>query len=233
MREQNENQIAVLNYDEKRLRNLAGKIKSKTVYYSEENIRMNTKNIQKIYYKLLNNKSVHYFTNILAAYTVLDILHIPLENAVEFPKKINNLPARLELIFKNKIFRIYNDLKSTTPWAGIRGIRHLGKQTILICGGDTKGINFKNFFIFLKHNVKYSVFLRSQLAGKIGLNVNPDKYVIADSLEEALNIALRRSGKGDKILISPCAARFYSEFIKGKKSIKKIITSLLPKEQAE
>jgi len=48
---------------------------------------------------------------------------------------------------------------------------------------------------------------------------------IVTDLENAFEEALKNSKKGDSILISPAAANFYSRFIKGKKSIRKIISS--------
>jgi UDP-N-acetylmuramoylalanine-D-glutamate ligase len=45
-------------------------------------------------------------------------------------------------------------------------------------------------------------------------------------LESAILSAQKRAKKGENILISPAAGFFYSDFVKGKKSLRRIVEDL-------
>uniref|UniRef100_A0A7C4M2L8 Uncharacterized protein n=1 Tax=candidate division CPR3 bacterium TaxID=2268181 RepID=A0A7C4M2L8_UNCC3 len=228
--EQKENDITVLNYDFPELRSIVGKLKSKVFYYSIKNQKMNTKNIHKYYSLIMNSKNTHYKENILAAATVIDLLDIKIETFLETLKNIQALPARNQLVAKVSEIRFFNDIKSTTPWATLAAVRKLGKSCILICGGRTKGINYQHFVEKIKNEVKFIIFLKSELSDNLKKLIPHDSYKIFTDLRKAILFAYQKAEKGDNILISPAAGFFYSDFIQGKESIRKIVTSLPLKE---
>ncbi len=223
--------IAILNYDIVQLR-LTEKLKSKIIYFSGKYIEMNTKSIQKIHTQIMNNKSDHYAMNILAGMTVCDFLGLSVEKMLKIMPQIQSLPARLELLETFDNIRFYDDIKSTTPWATLAGLKKLGKNTILVCGGRTKGIDYKEFSIEVEKLVKHIIVLKSELGEKLVRLLPIGLCEEVTDLYRALQIAYKQAQKEDNILISPAAGFFYSDFIKGKKSIRRLITSLPPKEQA-
>ena len=103
-------------------------LKSKIIYYSEKNKDMNTKNIQNIFSDILNTKSDHYPVNIIAASTAADILGIDIQLIKQKISTLKSLPARKELIKSIEGIKIYDDIKSTTPWATLKAIKSLGKH---------------------------------------------------------------------------------------------------------
>lgn len=223
--------ITVLNHDDPVLVQTSRLLKSETSFFSVKDRNMNTKNIQSIYSRIMNKKSNHYQSNILAAMTVMDILQIPLDNVLNVISKISSLPARVEKIGNISGVEFYNDIKSTTPWATMAGLRKLAPNLILICGGDTKEIDYSTFFAEAKKYTKHIIALKSTLSREVEKHLPKQMYTISGELETAIQQAYKMSSKKSKILISPAAAFFYSKFIRGKKSIRKILTSLLPREQ--
>ncbi len=231
LNKQQREDLAILNYDNLELREINQCIKSKIQYFSEKDKIMNTKNIQKYYYQILNIKNTQLSINNIAALSVIDSLHLNFLKALSIINNIRPLPARLEKIATIKGIEIFNDIKSTTPWATISAVNQIKNQKILICGGDTKGIDYQKFWSIIKNKVKFSILLKSQLSDLVKNELPKSKYLITDKLDKAINKALQKGEKGDVILISPAAAFFYSKYVKNKSSIKKIITSLLPKQQ--
>ena len=92
-------------------------------------------------------------------------------------------------------------------------------------GGDTKKIDYTAFCKKLKEKDFRLIVLESPLSLILKKYFSEFEIRIVTDLENAFEEALKNSKKGDSILISPAAANFYSRFIKGKKSIRKIISS--------
>lgn len=231
VKKQKSSDISILNFDSPLLKELGKNLQSKVLFYSEKNITVNTKNIQKIYPKIMNTNSIHFPINILAATTVADILGIEVKQIENRLPKISALPARLEKIGTFSKIDFFDDIKSTTPWATIAGLKKIGPQVILICGGRTKGIDYKLFADQIKQCTKYIILLSSQLSKSIVNYLPHNIYKITNNLKKAVELAYIRADDGDKILISPGAGFFYSDYIKGKTSLRKLITSLPPKER--
>lgn len=230
VQKQTASNIAVLNYDIPELR-LADKLNSKAVYFSLNHPEMNTESVQKIFTDIMNTKSIHYTDNLLAGFTAVGLLGLtPAIMTAKLPYLIP-LSARLELLATVNGVSIYDDIKSTTPWATLAAVNKLKDNIILICGGKTKGIDYADFAGEIKDKVKSVVFLKSEMSSQL-IKILPNNiFQEVTEFEEALRLAYQKSKAGDNILVSPAAGFFYSEFIKGNKSLKRVITSLLPKER--
>ncbi len=229
---QKSSDFAVINYDIEELKAIVPQLKSKVLFFSSKNKDMNIKSVQEIYQFFLNNKSIHYLDNILASGTVANLLGVENKRIIECLKIIKSLPARLEYIASISGIEFYDDIKSTTPWATIAAVTKLLPNVILICGGRTKGINYQDFADKLKDKVKHLIIIKSELNQELSKVLPADLYTVADDLKSAIKHAFATAKAGDKIVVSPSAAFFYSDFIKGKKSLRKLIISLLPKEKS-
>lgn len=230
IRTQTSQDISVLNSNNEQLRLEAKNINSKVLYYSTENKIMNSKNIQRIFNNIMNTKTVHYQENILAASTAAAEIGIPVEFIVKQLSKLTALPARIQSLGKVRGVEIINDIKSTTPWATIAAVKRLSGNIILICGGDTKNIDYLPLVKEITGRVKKIIVLPSPL-GEYLMNQNQIPVKSCANVKDALKMALLDTEESDKIIISPSGAFFYSEFIKGKASLKKIVTSLLQEGQ--
>ncbi len=228
---QTNSDICILNYDNDDLKKLEGKLSSKIYFFSAKDKNMNIKNTQDIYDHFLSNKNIHYFDNILAASTAAFILGIQSAQIIDTLPKILPLTGRLKLISEVSGIRFFNDIKSTTPWATLAAVAKLGHNTTLICGGRIKGIDYGNFFLKIKGKILKTIILGSELVDEAKKYLENHEFSVVSTLEEAVNMGFKFSKRGDNILVSPAAAFFYSDFIKDKKTLAKIITSLPPKEQ--
>lgn len=218
--------IAILNYGVNELRNIIGQLKSKIIFYSEKKRKMNIKSIQDIYEKIVINNSTQYIDNILAASTAANLLGVSSTTIAKSVKNIQALSARMEFIKKISGVSFYNDIKSTTPWATLAAVKKLAGNCILICGGRTKGIDYQDFIHKIEKDVEFIILLKSELSDKL-IGLLPEKsYAVFTDLESAVLSAQKRAQKGKNILVSPAAGFFYSDFVKGKKSLRRIVEDL-------
>ncbi|MBI2617216.1 hypothetical protein HYW55_03730 [Candidatus Gottesmanbacteria bacterium] len=226
--------IAILNFDFPELRELGNELKSKVLYFSSKSQDKNTKNVQKIYDTIMSNKFDHYPENILAAGSVVEQFGVTSEQMQGILPTIPKPPARMEYLRTISGIDIFDDLKSTTPWATLAGLHYLlprYKKMYLICGGETKGISYISFCEEMKKIPIEVVILASELAHVLQSNLPKSQLHKSSTLEDAFRVANGRAKSGECIVVSPAAAFFYRDFIAGKKSIRKLATSLLPKAQ--
>ncbi len=231
IKSQTKNDYSVINYDSPELRNISTHIRSKVVYFSSEDTSMNIKSIQYIAKYLKSNKSMHINDNVLAAYSAASLFQDPKLISTEYIPTLLFLPARMQLLSTKYSVNFYDDIKSTTPWSTMEALKKLGSNTILICGGHTKGINYYDFIQFAEANTIKIILLKSELSTEARKFFPSNKFQVYGCLKEAIFKAFKISGENENILISPAAAFFYTDFIKDRDSIRKIITSLPPKEQ--
>ena len=222
----------IINYDNLELRQQTQNLNSQRFYYSLKEKNMNIKSVRNIYDELMNIKSVHYPENILAVSTVAKILDINDKTIIETIAKSEGLPARIQEIGNYQGTKFIDDIKSTTPWATLAALKKFKLPLVLIAGGDTKGIEANTLWDFVQKNKIEIVFMDSPLSKEAENKLPALSRQRTDSLEEALKLALNKTPPGGTVLVSPAAANFYSRFIKGKKSLRKIITSLLPEAKA-
>lgn len=220
------NDTVIINFDNEILRNESENFKSNIVYYSAKNPLMNTLNIQKIRKFLLSINSEQYHENLLAASTAAITLGIPAEQILENLPLIPGLPARMEKIGSVNGIKIYDDIKSTTPWATLYALDALRDELIVILGGDTKNISYAKLTETLIRNKIPAYVLKSELSADLLKNYSEMNLKVFTDLESAVTKALSGLQKGGSLLVSPAAANFYTRFIKGKKSLRKIISSL-------
>ena len=223
VRRQGKEGNSVINYDNDELRRQTEGLMSKRFYYSLKDRNMNTESIRKIYDQILNIKSVHYPENVLAASTTAKIYGITDNTIFKAIVKSQGLTARVEEIGSVNGVKIIDDIKSTTPWATLAAVGKYKLPQVLIAGGDMKGIDYGEFWQKIKKSGIKIILLPSEMAGNA-----PDDITRAENLEKAVVCGLKSLPPDGTLLVSPAAANFYSLFVKGKISLRKIVTSLLP-----
>lgn len=228
---QTSSDYAVLNKDYEDAESLSMQIKSKVIFFSAKNPEVNTKYVQNLYEYFMRNKSNHLLENILAAGSALELLGISSNQAISAISNSSPPGARIQKIAEGNGVEWYDDLKSTTPWATLALIRKLGKDTILIMGGKTKGINYKNALAEIQKGVQKLIIVTSELSLEAQKYLTVDSFAAVDTLKEALVLAKKEAREGTKIAVSPGCAFFYTDFIQGKESVSKIIALLRGKSQ--
>lgn len=125
----------------------------------------------------------------------------------EFP----GVPGRLELLREVHGVKIYNDTTSTTPIATLAALYALpALRVVLIAGGADKGLDMSELVEALPAYVKKLILLKGSGTEKL-VSTSPQLFEnvpVYDSLEHALEDAVRSSQSGDIILFSPGFASF-------------------------
>ncbi len=116
--------------------------------------------------------------------------------------------GRLQFVREMNGVKIYNDNNATTPEATIAALRALsgGKNIILIMGGSDKGLDMSTLLYEIATHCKRVILL----AGSGTNRVVPlmQDYSIFDSLDAAVQEAVRSATAGDVILFSQAFASF-------------------------
>lgn len=124
---------------------------------------------------------------------------------------INSLPNTLEFVKEIKWVSIYNDWKSTTPWALRSALESFDKKLVLIAWGYDKWANFDELWEIFVSKISF-VCLIWNTAPKIAnimKNYNIDYQIynsLQDASENAINEAIKRNI--DIVLFSPWCSSF-------------------------
>ncbi|MDD5625729.1 MAG: UDP-N-acetylmuramoyl-L-alanine--D-glutamate ligase [Patescibacteria group bacterium] len=247
LKSQTENGIAILNYDNKRSRQLSsfcqGKIfwfskkpfskkdgiflKNKEIYFRQNNQLEKICSVAKI--KILGE---HNLENILAAVCVACILKIKSKIIQNFLNDFSGIANRLELVRIFKGVRYYNDTAATMPEAAISALKSFNRPVVLICGGADKNLKFQEFAQYIKKYGRVVILLpgtaTSRLKSQI-LSVSRGKKIFEiKNMKEAITMAEKMAKNDDIVLLSPgCASfgLFKNEFDRGGK-FKKFVKAL-------
>ena len=150
----------------------------------------------------------HNKENIMAAVAVSGVLGCQRDPVQKSINKFRPLPHRMEFVLTTRGADVYNDSKSTTPFATLRAIESLPSPIILVAGGKDKGIDYDCLRDAVASKVKALVLIgetrekmRTQLGGLA-------RTTCAGSLKEATRSALELSRDGDTLLFSPGCSSF-------------------------
>ena len=228
-RNQTENDILILNYDNPVTREFGKQAKGKVIYFSDQ-VKLDDGYIvddgtvkfceNKLRKHILNTRDVlligkHNYQNICAALAATESL-VDEETAKHAITKFKGVHHRLEFVKEDsKNVRWYNDSASSSPTRTIAGIRAFYKKVILIAGGYDKNLDYTPIAKPIVEGTK-ALILMGNTKTKIYNAVNKELEVQnkkldiyeAFSMEEAIDIAKEISTTGDIVLLSPAAASF-------------------------
>jgi len=243
--------FCILNWDNEILRKMEPEIKSqiikfsrnkisngKSVYINEGAIYLNNGIDEKKIIDLseVGIKGEHNLENILAGIGVAYALGIDANYIKKTIATFKGIAHRLEFVREVNGIKYYNDTSATTPESAIFGIEAFINPVVLICGGSDKNLNMSPLVEKIAEKVKGVVFLKGKATEKIIIElerkfINSDlekKFIIADSMEKAVEFANQSAETGDVVLLSPGAASFgifANEFERGdkfKEAVKKL-----------
>jgi UDP-N-acetylmuramoylalanine--D-glutamate ligase len=152
----------------------------------------------------------HNLENIMPAAVACNLIGVSPGTIKKVIKSFTGLPHRLEYIKKVEGVKYYNDSFSTTPETCIAAIKSFDTSLILIAGGSEKHSNFTELgkTIAETDNLK-SVILMGETATRIKKSIGKSKKItIADSYQQAFDLAYKNAKKGDVVLLSPASASF-------------------------
>lgn len=219
---QTEEDVCVLNYEDEILRKQAENVKAKVVWFSSLHILdegayldgdrimySDGKTVTEIIRTdELNILGRHNYENVMAASAMALNYGVPLEKLREALRTFQAVEHRIEYVTEKRGVRFYNDSKGTNPDAAIKGIQAMDRPTCLIGGGYDKDSRYKEWIESFDGKVKLLVLI-GQTREKIAEEAKAcgfTDYVFADSLQEAVDLCYEKAENGDAVLLSPACA---------------------------
>ena len=156
----------------------------------------------------LNIIGDHNVQNVLAAAAISFFAGIDMETITEAVKAFKGVEHRIEYCGKVDGVSYYNDSKGTNTDAAITAIKAIGKDIILIAGGDAKKQNFDSLVKEFPGRVKEVILLGrdaymiQEAMDKAGFT----DYKLCRDLNECVRTAAEDAEEGDTVLLSPACA---------------------------
>lgn len=240
---QDENDFAILNYED---RNLAKKynIKAQKYYFSMEKISEKGSYFDdgKIYYndgknteeildvKDLKIPGVHNIKNVMAAIIIAKLFGIDSYTIKRSISSFTGVEHRIEFVRELNGVKYYNDSKGTNPDSTEVAIAAMDGYVILIAGGYDKNSNFDNLIEKSKDKLK-TVILLGETADKISNSCKKSdvEFYIVKDLNKAVELAKKLAVKGEDVLLSPACASWdmYSNYEARGRHFKDLVRELV------
>jgi len=218
---QTEEDVCVLNYEDDVTRKFGERVKAQVIYFSsrrrlEKGIYLEDGNIiycrenpEKVCHvdelKLLG---MHNYENVMAAAYIGLLMGVPFEKIRETVRKFKPVEHRIEFVRERTGVRYYNDSKGTNPDAAIQALRAMPGPVLLIAGGYDKNSTYDEWAKEFAGRVKYLVLIgktRDKIAAcakKYGFT----EIMYAEDLKEAVQVCAVYADAGDYVLLSPACA---------------------------
>ena len=219
---QTEDQTIILNYDDPITRAMAERTPARPVFFSrktvlEEGIFLmddrfvikegeEQKEICQLHeIKLLGS---HNHENILAAIGIAYYMGV---DPAEIRRGVMNFRAvehRIEYVDTVDGVDYYNDSKGTNPDAAIKGIEAMTKPTILLGGGYDKKSSYDEWIEAFNGKVRWLILMGATASAieETARRHGFEKVILADSFEQAMDLAREKARPGDAVLLSPACA---------------------------
>ena len=175
----------------------------------------------------LQRTSRHDILNALAAATVAMDSGAEINAIKKVLAEFKGLPHRIALIGEREGVSWYNDSKSTTPHSVLAAVSGF-ENVILLAGGRNKGLDL-NVLTPVQEHVKHLVAI-GEAADEIAQVFQEILSISkANSMYEAVEIALECSDKGDVVLLSPGCTSFdwYGSYVERGEDFERIVQSLI------
>ncbi len=220
---QSEEEICVLNYEDEALREAAEKMKCKVVFFSsktllKDGIYMDPE--RNIYFaeggnaRLLMNASemklvgVHNVENVMAAIAIACAVQVPEDVYLNTIRNFNAIEHRIEFVKKVNGVVYYNDSKGTNTDASKKALEAMEQKTVLIAGGYDKGSEYDDWVDAFGDKIK-SLVLIGATKEKIAETARKKGFtniLQADTLKQAVELAASEAVSGEAVLLSPACA---------------------------
>lgn len=217
---QDENDFAILNYEDKELAEKYN-LKAQRYYFSMEKISEKGAYLDqgKIFFndgvkieEILDVKDIkipgdHNIRNIMAAIIACKLLNIDLDVIKKSIASFTGVEHRIEFVREVDGVKYYNDSKGTNPDSTEVAVAAMDGDVVLIAGGYDKGADFDNLIEKSKDKLKTAI-LFGQTAEKISESCKKYgvEFYITEDLKKAVELAKKLAVKGDDVLLSPACA---------------------------
>lgn len=219
---QDKNQVCVLNYEDDVLRKIGESLDTRVIYFSskrsladgvyleDDKIRYNLDNnlVEVCNVDELNIFGTHSYENVMAAVGIAYAMNVPLDCIRKALKEFVAVEHRIEYVATKSGVKYYNDSKGTNPDASIKAIESMKTKTVLIAGGYDKNSEYEEWILTFKDKIKTLVVM-GQTKEKIkesALKLGFTNIIDVESMEEAVNVSAKEAKAGECVLLSPACA---------------------------
>lgn len=242
---QDVNDYLVLNYDDKILKTLEGKIKSNLIWFSVRGKLSKGIYIEDGYVIINDGLSVeklmlysdlkilgkHNLENVLGCIGIALALNIDLDTIRLVLSNFKGVEHRIEFVDVKKGITFYNDSKGTNPDATIKAIEAVNAPIILIAGGYDKGSCFDELIKAFDGKVKALILLgeTKDIIKSAALSNGFNSIYEVDSIKEAVKLSYEIGKSNDNVLLSPACASWdmYLSYEARGRDFKGVVRSLL------
>jgi UDP-N-acetylmuramoylalanine--D-glutamate ligase len=229
---QSENDFAVLNIDNDRIKTLSHNLKSSIITYSlndsSADLYIEQDYIIKYGQKFMLKADIplygeHNQYNVMAAISVTTVLGVPDTNIISSIKSFIGISGRQQSLGYIDGIEIINDTTSTMPVAlAVALDTFKDKPYVVICGGEDKGLDYSDLKLHIHPSLKSIVLLPGSGSQLIKKYMNSVDIYEVMTLEEAVECAFDLALPNERIIFSPGATSFgmfLNEFDRGDKFI--------------
>lgn len=177
------------------------------IYLQNDDVIFNN---QKIYDRNQKRNLVgdYNLSNIMFTLVVSEILKLDLNKSINSINNFKTLKHRLEFVGNVDGINYYDNSIATVPMATIEAIKALKNVDTLIIGGMDRGIDYTDFIKYLDSSDISNIVCMPKTGHDIAKKLKNKKTFIVNTLEEAVDISKKVTGKNMSCLLSPAAASY-------------------------
>lgn len=177
------------------------------IYLQNDDVIFNNK---KIYDRNQKRNLVgdYNLSNIMFTLVVSEILKLDLNKSINSINNFKTLKHRLEFVGNFDGINYYDNSIATVPMATIEAIKALKNVDTLIIGGMDRGIDYTDFIKYLDSSDISNIVCMPKTGHDIAKKLKNKKTFIVNTLEEAVDISKKVTGKNMSCLLSPAAASY-------------------------
>jgi UDP-N-acetylmuramoylalanine--D-glutamate ligase len=148
--------------------------------------------------------------SILATITVAKILKVKNHIITNILSNFSGLEHRLEFVAEYNGVKYLNNSMCTNPDAGAATLNSFNQPVILIAGGKEKNLDVTTYIQSITQKAKFTILIgeNSKRFSEMLQKHDYQNFRIADSLQDAVDIAKKCATQGDIVLFSPGFASF-------------------------
>jgi len=162
----------------------------------------------------------HNLKNALAASSAAYLFGVGVETIRAGVSSYVGIRHRLKLIYNIKGVGYFDDTQATTPEATVAGLNAFSGETLLIAGGDDKGMDYTELGKIINNKVRALILFPGSASDMIEEVIDKNKVLFekVETFKDAIEILKKYLIEGvlkdqSTVLISPAAAHFYSKFV--------------------
>ena len=239
---QNEEDVLVLNKDDESVMKQGERCKAKKVFFSllgkvAEGVYLKNGSIFTYFDEKEQNilsvgklqTAMQFQTeNLLSAIVVATLVNATKSDIANVAMRFKGLDHRVEWVRTVDGIDFVNDSKGTNVGALHKSLKIFSRPIVLIAGGKDKGGDFRVLKELFKEKVKHLVLI-GETKNKFREILNGSfSYEDAESMEDAVGRAMKKSIAGDIVLLSPGCSSFdmFESFVERGNQFKEIVGRL-------